>query len=63
MTVRVQGATKSFGRRTVLHSVDLDAGQGVTGLLGPNGAGKTNPAADHRHRPGAGPGHGDAAGP
>jgi ABC-2 type transport system ATP-binding protein len=41
MTVRVQSATKSFGRVTALDNVDLDAGQGVTGLLGPNGAGKT----------------------
>lgn len=40
-TVRVQGATKSFGRTTALAGVDLDAGPGVTGLLGPNGAGKT----------------------
>src|ERR1044071_2391156 len=41
MTVRVQSATKSFGRTTALDSVELDAGAGVTGLLGPNGAGKT----------------------
>ena len=40
-TVRVHGATKSFGRTTALDSVDLEAGPGVTGLLGPNGAGKT----------------------
>lgn len=40
-TVRVQGATKSFGRTTALDGVDLEAGPGVTGLLGPNGAGKT----------------------
>jgi ABC-2 type transport system ATP-binding protein len=40
-TVRVQGATKSFGRTTALDSVDLEAGPGVTGLLGPNGAGKS----------------------
>ncbi|MGE5830978.1 MAG: ABC transporter ATP-binding protein [Micromonosporaceae bacterium] len=39
--VRVRGATKSFGRTRALDSVDLEAGQGVTGLLGPNGAGKT----------------------
>jgi ABC-2 type transport system ATP-binding protein len=39
--VRVQGATKSFGRTKALAGVDLDAGPGVTGLLGPNGAGKT----------------------
>ena len=40
-TVRVQGATKSFGRTTALHNIDLEVGAGVTGLLGPNGAGKT----------------------
>src|SRR5258705_11600612 len=40
-TVRLHGATKSFGRTTALDSVDLEAGPGVTGLLGPNGAGKT----------------------
>jgi ABC-2 type transport system ATP-binding protein len=27
-TVRVHGATKSFGRTTALDSVDLEAGQG-----------------------------------
>jgi ABC-2 type transport system ATP-binding protein len=40
-TVRVQGATKSFGRTTALDTVNLEVGAGVTGLLGPNGAGKT----------------------
>ncbi|MFG1606604.1 ABC transporter ATP-binding protein [Actinoplanes sp. NPDC049265] len=41
ITVRVQSATKAFGRTTALDGVDLTAGPGVTGLLGPNGAGKT----------------------
>jgi ABC-2 type transport system ATP-binding protein len=40
-TVRVHGATKSFGRTKALDGVDFEAGTGVTGLLGPNGAGKT----------------------
>jgi ABC-2 type transport system ATP-binding protein len=40
-TVRVSGATKSFGRTRALEDVDFDAGRGVAGLLGPNGAGKT----------------------
>ncbi|GFH64346.1 MULTISPECIES: ATP-binding cassette domain-containing protein [Streptomyces] len=40
--VEVRGLSKSYGRRAVLHSVDLrvPAG-GVLALLGPNGAGKT----------------------
>ncbi|MEV4108672.1 ATP-binding cassette domain-containing protein [Nonomuraea sp. NPDC049695] len=41
MELTVRGLTKSFGRRLVLDSLDLDFGKGVTGLLGRNGAGKT----------------------
>jgi ABC-2 type transport system ATP-binding protein len=41
ITIRVSGATKSFGRTRALEDVDLEAGRGVAGLLGPNGAGKT----------------------
>jgi lipopolysaccharide export system ATP-binding protein len=40
--LRARGLTKSYGRRMVVHSVDLDIETGeVVGLLGPNGAGKT----------------------
>ncbi len=36
------GLTKRYGKRTVLHEVDVALSRGeVTGLLGPNGAGKT----------------------
>jgi lipopolysaccharide export system ATP-binding protein len=40
--LRVAALTKSYGRRVVVHEVDLEIRQGeVVGLLGPNGAGKT----------------------
>jgi lipopolysaccharide export system ATP-binding protein len=40
--LRAAALTKSYGRRTVVKSVDLAIHQGeVIGLLGPNGAGKT----------------------
>jgi len=40
--LRASALTKSYGRRTVVHHVDLEIRQGeVVGLLGPNGAGKT----------------------
>ncbi|TVP79921.1 MAG: LPS export ABC transporter ATP-binding protein [Thioalkalivibrio sp.] len=36
------GLTKRYGKRTVLHDVDVTLSRGeVAGLLGPNGAGKT----------------------
>ena len=38
----LRGVSRTFGRREVVRSVDLEARPGrVTGLLGPNGAGKT----------------------
>ena len=33
--------SKCLGGRTILHDIDLEVTQGVTGLLAPNGAGKT----------------------
>ncbi|GAB48178.1 ABC transporter ATP-binding protein [Mobilicoccus pelagius] len=40
--ITVSGLTKRFGRRQVLHGVDLIARPShVTGLLGPNGSGKS----------------------
>ena len=40
--IAVRGVTKSFGKTTVLHGIDLSVAQGtIVALLGPNGAGKT----------------------
>lgn len=39
--VAFQGVSFKYGRRTVLHGIDLRVGQGILGLLGPNGAGKS----------------------
>ena len=40
--VTVRGACHNYGRREVLHGIDLDLRPGeIYGLLGPNGAGKT----------------------
>ncbi|MBW0105490.1 ABC transporter ATP-binding protein [Pseudonocardia sp. KRD291] len=42
MSVQIRGLSRSFGDRTVLNGVDLDAEPSrVLALLGPNGAGKT----------------------
>lgn len=37
----VQDLSKRFGKRQVLHSINLRLDAGIYGLLGPNGAGKT----------------------
>lgn len=39
--IEIKGLKKSYGKKEVLHGIDLELGQGVYGLLGPNGAGKT----------------------
>jgi lipopolysaccharide export system ATP-binding protein len=40
--LQARALTKSYGRRVVVHNVDLEIHTGeVVGLLGPNGAGKT----------------------
>jgi len=40
--IRATGLTKSYGRKLVLDSLDLDVEEGsIFGFLGPNGAGKT----------------------
>ena len=40
--IRATGLTKSYGKRLVLDSLDLDVEEGsIFGFLGPNGAGKT----------------------
>lgn len=41
--VNLAGVTKQFGKRTVLHGVDLQVTRGqLVAVLGPNGAGKTS---------------------
>jgi len=41
MQLEIKNLTGSYGRRTVLHAVNLTLHPGVYGLLGPNGSGKT----------------------
>ena len=42
VAIRVEGLTKSYGRRTAVDDLSFTVGAGrVTGFLGPNGAGKT----------------------
>ncbi|MEM9664947.1 MAG: LPS export ABC transporter ATP-binding protein [Bacteroidota bacterium] len=42
LTLRAEGLTKRYKKRTVVSDVHLEVGQGeIVGLLGPNGAGKT----------------------
>ena len=41
MDIELQGVKKRYGKKEVLHGIDLTFGQGIYGLLGPNGAGKT----------------------
>ena len=41
-TLKIEGLTKSYGRKTALEDVDLSLEEGkIIGLLGPNGSGKT----------------------
>lgn len=39
--LELSGITKRFGKREVLHEINLSLDTGIIGLLGPNGAGKT----------------------
>lgn len=41
MDIELKGVKKSYGKKEVLHGIDLTFGKGIYGLLGPNGAGKT----------------------
>ena len=39
--LKIENLCKSFRKKAVLHSIDLELEDGVYGLLGENGAGKT----------------------
>lgn len=39
--IEIKALKKSYGKKEVLHGIDLTLTEGIYGLLGPNGAGKT----------------------
>lgn len=39
--IEIKDLKKAYGKKEVLHGIDLEFGEGIYGLLGPNGAGKT----------------------
>ena len=39
--IEIRNLKKAYGKKEVLHGIDLDIGEGIYALLGPNGAGKT----------------------
>ena len=39
--IEIKKLKKAYGKKEILHGIDLELGQGIYGLLGPNGAGKT----------------------
>lgn len=41
MAIEICNVKKSFGKKEILHGINLNFDKGVYGLLGPNGAGKT----------------------
>ncbi|MDR2043690.1 MAG: ATP-binding cassette domain-containing protein [Clostridium sp.] len=41
MKISIQNISKKYGKKTAVHKVSLDLGNGIYGLIGANGAGKT----------------------
>lgn len=41
MEIRIEGLSKSYGKKAALQDLNLNISMGMFGLLGPNGAGKT----------------------
>lgn len=41
MAIEICNVKKSFGKKEILHGINLNFDKGIYGLLGPNGAGKT----------------------